>query len=156
MTKLNEILIIDDEKDICEQISGLLNDKGFETKSMISSEEAINSFKKKDYSLVILDIWLNNSKLDGFQTLEKILEINVNVPITNCPINLYNDFKPLEFWCLILRISSNRPKQPKLNDTKIKVQIKILVKSAQSKVLEIIPIIIITPPIVGVPDFFTI
>ena len=72
MTKLNEILIIDDEKDIFEQISGLLNDKGFETKSMISSEEAINSFKKKDYSLVILDIWLNNSKLDGFQTLEKI------------------------------------------------------------------------------------
>ena len=81
MTKLNDILIIDDEKDICEQISGLLNDKGFETKSMISSEEAINSFKKKDYSLVILDIWLNNSKLDGFQTLEKILEINDNVPI---------------------------------------------------------------------------
>ena len=81
MTKLNDILIIDDEKDICEQISGLLNDKGFGTKSMISSEEAINSFKKKDYSLVILDIWLNNSKLDGFQTLEKILEINDNIPI---------------------------------------------------------------------------
>ena len=81
MTKLNDILIIDDEKDICEQISGLLNDKGFETKSMISSEEAINSFKKKDYSLVIFDIWLNNSKLDGFQTLEKILEINGNIPI---------------------------------------------------------------------------
>ena len=49
MTKLNEILIIDDEKDICEQISGLLNDKGFETKSMISSEEAINLFKKKAF-----------------------------------------------------------------------------------------------------------
>ena len=81
MTKLNDILIIDDEKDICEQISGLLNDKGYETKSMISSEEGINAFKKKDYSLVILDIWLNNSKLDGFQTLEKIHEINENVPI---------------------------------------------------------------------------
>ena len=36
---------------------------------------------KKDYSLVILDIWLNNSKFDGFQTLEKIHEINENVPI---------------------------------------------------------------------------
>ena len=47
MTKLNDILIIDDEKDICEQISGLLNDKGYETKSMISSEEGINAFKKK-------------------------------------------------------------------------------------------------------------
>ena len=81
MSKLNDILIIDDEKDICEQISGLLNDKGYETKSMISSEDGISAFKKKNYSLVILDIWLNNSKLDGFQTLEKIREINSNVPI---------------------------------------------------------------------------
>ena len=32
MSKLNDILIIDDEVDICEQISGLLNDKGYETK----------------------------------------------------------------------------------------------------------------------------
>ena len=80
MSKLNDILIIDDEVDICEQISGLLNDKGYETKSILSSEDGINAFKKK-YSLVILDIWLNNSKLDGFQTLEKIREINNNVPI---------------------------------------------------------------------------
>ena len=29
-----------------------LNDKGFETKSMLSSEDGINSFKKKNYSLV--------------------------------------------------------------------------------------------------------
>ena len=81
MSKLNDILIIDDEVDICEQISGLLNDKGYETKSILSSEDGINAFKKKKYSLVILDIWLNNSKLDGFQTLEKIREINNNVPI---------------------------------------------------------------------------
>ena len=81
MSKLNDILIIDDEVDICEQISGLLNDKGYETKSIVSSEDGINAFKKKKYSLVILDIWLNNSKLDGFQTLEKIREINNNVPI---------------------------------------------------------------------------
>jgi len=46
MSKLNDILIIDDEKDICEQISGLLNDVGFATKSMISSDDAINAFKK--------------------------------------------------------------------------------------------------------------
>ena len=44
---------------------------------MISSEDGISAFKKKNYSLVILDIWLNNSKLDGFQTLEKIREINI-------------------------------------------------------------------------------
>ena len=50
MSKLNDILIIDDEVDICEQISGLLNDKGYETKSILSSEDGINAFKKKKYS----------------------------------------------------------------------------------------------------------
>ena len=76
-----KILIIDDEVDICEQLSGLLNDRGFSVKYRISSEEGIKEFKKDSYSLVILDIWLNNSKFDGFQTLEKIKELNESVPI---------------------------------------------------------------------------
>ena len=76
-----KILIIDDEVDICEQISGLLNDRGFITKYCLSSEEGIKEFKKNMYSLVILDIWLNDSKFDGFQTLEKIKEHSESVPI---------------------------------------------------------------------------
>ena len=36
---------------------------------------------KSTYSLVILDIWLNNSKFDGFQALENIKQINENVPV---------------------------------------------------------------------------
>ena len=75
------ILIIDDEVDICEQLSGLLNDRGFSVKFCISSEDGIKELKKNSYSLVILDIWLNNSKFDGFQTLEKIKELNESVPI---------------------------------------------------------------------------
>ena len=76
-----KILIIDDEVDICEQVSGLLNDRGFTTKYCISSEEGIKEFKKNIYSLVILDIWLNDSKFDGFQTLKKIKEYSETVPI---------------------------------------------------------------------------
>ena len=76
-----KILIIDDEVDICEQLSGLLNDRGFSVKFCISSEDGIKELKKNSYSLVILDIWLNNSKFDGFQTLEKIKELNESVPI---------------------------------------------------------------------------
>ena len=76
-----KILIIDDEIDICEQLSGLLNDRGFKCNYCISSDEGINEFKKNSYSLVILDIWLNNSKFDGFQTLEEIKELNETVPI---------------------------------------------------------------------------
>ena len=76
-----KILIIDDEVDICEQVSGLLNDRGFTTKYCVSSEEGIKEFKKNVYSLVILDIWLNDSKFDGFQTLEKIKEHSETVPV---------------------------------------------------------------------------
>ena len=76
-----KILIIDDEIDICEQISGLLNDRGFKAKYCISSEQGIKEFNKSTYSLVILDIWLNDSKFDGFQALEKIKELNETVPI---------------------------------------------------------------------------
>ena len=76
-----KILIIDDEIDICEQISGLLNDRGFTAKYCISSEQGIKEFNKSTYSLVILDIWLNDSKFDGFQALEQIKELNETVPI---------------------------------------------------------------------------
>ena len=38
------------------------------------------------------------------------------------PVNLYFDFNPLEFLYLILRVSSNSPRPPKLNDTNINVQ----------------------------------
>ena len=75
------ILIIDDEIDICQQLAGLLNDRGFNTKFYTSSEQGIEAFKRSTYSLVILDIWLNNSKFDGFQALEKIKELNENVPV---------------------------------------------------------------------------
>ncbi len=81
MKTTNEILIIDDEVDICKQISGLLNDKGFSSKYKFSSEDGLDSLKKNRFSLVLLDIWLNNSKLDGFQTLEKIKNLNENIPV---------------------------------------------------------------------------
>ncbi len=81
MISNEKILIIDDEIDICQQLSGLLNDRGFSSKYFTSSEQGIDAFKQSSFSLVILDIWLNNSKFDGFQALEKIKEINETVPI---------------------------------------------------------------------------
>ena len=45
-----KILIIDDEIDICEQLSGLLNDRGFKCNYCISSEEGIKEFKKTLFS----------------------------------------------------------------------------------------------------------
>ncbi len=81
MDNFNEILIIDDEIDICKQLSGLLNDLGYNSSYSNTSEEGIELFRAKNFSLVLLDILLNNSKFDGFQTLEKIKNINQDIPV---------------------------------------------------------------------------
>lgn len=75
------ILIVDDEIDICEQISEILKDNHFSTKIVHSSEETIKSISEKSPILIILDIWLNNSKLDGFSLLKKIKTENPKIPI---------------------------------------------------------------------------
>ncbi len=80
-SKESRILIIDDEPDICDQLSGLLNDIGYICDKATTSEKGIEIFKKNNFSLVLLDIWLNNSKFDGFQALEKILGIDQNIPV---------------------------------------------------------------------------
>ena len=81
MNNFKEILIIDDEIDICRQLSGLLNDLGYNTTYSITSEKGLDLFKEKNFSLVLLDIWLNNSKFDGFQALDKIKNINPDIPV---------------------------------------------------------------------------
>ncbi len=79
--KESQILIIDDEPDICLQLSGLLNDIGYICDDAATAEKGLELFKKRKYSLVLLDIWLNNSKFDGFQALEKIIGIDQNIPV---------------------------------------------------------------------------
>jgi len=79
--KDNKILIIDDEPDICDQLCGLLNDIGYSCDKANTSEKGLEVFKKKSFSLVLLDIWLNNSKFDGFQALEKLQRIDNNIPV---------------------------------------------------------------------------
>ncbi len=75
------ILIVDDEKDICEQISGMLEDNFYDTIYSFTSDDALKKIKKYSPKLIILDIWLNNSKLDGFTLLKKIKNFNDNIPV---------------------------------------------------------------------------
>ena len=81
MKKDIKILIIDDEIDICDQISGLLGDDGYSTFSVQNSDQAFKVLNSNNINLVILDIWLNNSKLDGFKTLQKIKNFNELIPV---------------------------------------------------------------------------
>ena len=76
-----DILIIDDEKDIQESISGLLNDEGYSTRTAGNGNDALLKFKEKRPHLVILDVWLNDPHYDNLKLLEILKKEDINVPI---------------------------------------------------------------------------
>ncbi len=78
---MHKVLIIDDEKDICFLISEILKDENYNTSIALNSEEAISKFNEIKPDLVILDVWLSNSKLDGIEILKEFKSINSNIPI---------------------------------------------------------------------------
>ena len=78
---ISDILIIDDEIDICKLISGVLNDEGYKTRYANNSDDAMNSIMERIPKVIILDIWLEGSKLDGLQLLDKIKEYRSDIPI---------------------------------------------------------------------------
>ena len=78
---VSDILIIDDEKDIRDLVSGILEDENFLTRSEGDSKSALNSIKKLTPSLVILDIWLEASEMDGLNLLDKISSEYPNLPV---------------------------------------------------------------------------
>ena len=75
-----EILIVDDEKDIRSSISDLLNDEDYNCRSVANSDDALFEIAKKVPDLVLLDIWLEGSKLDGLELLTQIHSFYPHVP----------------------------------------------------------------------------
>jgi two-component system nitrogen regulation response regulator NtrX len=76
-----DILIVDDEADIRELVSGILEDEGHQTRTAGSSEEALAAVEARRPHLVFLDIWLQGSRLDGLQVLELLRVQNPELPI---------------------------------------------------------------------------
>ncbi|MFZ4409734.1 MAG: sigma-54-dependent transcriptional regulator [Paracraurococcus sp.] len=77
----HEILIVDDEPDIRALIEGILTDEGYETRQAHNSDAALAAFKQRRPSLVVLDIWLQNSKLDGLGILAALHREEPQVPV---------------------------------------------------------------------------
>ena len=78
---MNDILIVDDEKDIRELISEILIDEGYSTRLAGNSAECLNMVHGNPPSLLILDIWLKDSKMDGIDILKKVKVEHPNVPV---------------------------------------------------------------------------
>ena len=76
----HDILIVDDEPDIRALIEGILSDEGYQTRQAANSDQALAAFRLRRPSLVILDIWLQASKLDGLGILAAMHQEEPRVP----------------------------------------------------------------------------
>ncbi|PCI43637.1 MAG: sigma-54-dependent Fis family transcriptional regulator [Alphaproteobacteria bacterium] len=76
-----DILIVDDEADIRDLISGILDDEGYETRTAKDSDTALSEIEARRPSLIILDIWLQGSRLDGLELLDVIKKAHVELPV---------------------------------------------------------------------------
>jgi two-component system nitrogen regulation response regulator NtrX len=77
----HEILIVDDEPDIRLLIDGILRDEGYETRQAGDSDATIAAFRARRPSLVILDVWLQGSPLDGLGILQALHSEEPHVPV---------------------------------------------------------------------------
>ena len=76
-----DILIVDDEADIRELVAGVLGDEGFETRTAAHAEGALMALAERRPSLVILDVWLQGSSMDGIELLDAMKSRDPTLPI---------------------------------------------------------------------------
>ncbi|MEM9843781.1 MAG: sigma-54 dependent transcriptional regulator [Pseudomonadota bacterium] len=78
---MSDILIVDDERDIRELISDILQDEGFSTRVAANSDQAMKSIAEERPGLLILDIWLKDSHMDGIDILKCVKRDYPDVPV---------------------------------------------------------------------------
>jgi len=64
------ILIVDDESGICESLSGIFEDEGYQASSSASAEDCLERLSKSTFDVILLDVWLPG--MDGLEALQKI------------------------------------------------------------------------------------
>jgi two-component system nitrogen regulation response regulator NtrX len=78
---MNDILVVDDERDIRELICDILQDEGFSTRMAANSDECMAHLSADPPDLMILDIWLKDSNMDGIDILKTVKRDNPDVPV---------------------------------------------------------------------------
>ena len=76
-----DILIVEDEDDIREMVAGILSDEGYEVRTVATSDEALVSVKSRKPSLIVLDVWLKGSSMDGIELLDSVKANYDNLPV---------------------------------------------------------------------------
>lgn len=78
---MSDILIVDDERDIRELISDILEDENYATRLAGNSDECLAHLNTEPPALMILDIWLKDSRMDGIDILKHVKRDNPDVPV---------------------------------------------------------------------------
>ena len=82
MTEItHDILVVDDEDDIRLLITGLLDDEGYSTREAANSQTTLERIDQRRPNLVILDIWLQGSELDGLEILSVLQKEYPEIPV---------------------------------------------------------------------------
>lgn len=76
-----EILVVDDEADIRELVGGILQDEGFAVRTAGNSTDALAAVRARAPRLVVLDVWLKGSELDGLGILSILKEMDPFLPV---------------------------------------------------------------------------
>ncbi len=76
-----DILVVDDERDIRELVAGVLQDEGYETRLAADSDSALEAIAARRPSLVLLDVWLHGSRLDGLDLLDELKRRDPGIPV---------------------------------------------------------------------------
>lgn len=77
----NDILIVDDEPDIRDLIAGVLEDEGYSVRTAATAEKALQEVKQRAPQLVVLDVWLQGSDMDGLSVLKYLKAIDDTLPV---------------------------------------------------------------------------
>jgi two-component system nitrogen regulation response regulator NtrX len=78
---VSDILVVDDEADIRDSISGILDDEGHRCRLARDSDEALRAIEERRPHLMILDIWLQGSRLDGLEVLSAVKRAHPDLPV---------------------------------------------------------------------------
>ena len=75
------ILIVDDEQDIRELVGDILRDEGYNVRLAGNSDDCMAEINAEPPALMILDIWLKDSRMDGIDILKTVKRDNPDIPV---------------------------------------------------------------------------
>ena len=78
---MGHILIVDDERDIRELIGDILKDEGYSVRLAGDSDTAMREINGDPPDMIILDIWLKDSAMDGIDILGHTRRDNPDIPV---------------------------------------------------------------------------